>query len=230
MRTRRAFTALLTSLLVLGSFDAAAAKFADDHVVTGSQPLPATFKVQLPDSNLQQYAVFQISGDVSKKAFKKLRVKAVVNSAPVEPYIRYAAGFEKPKKNEDGGRTVTMVLAINNLNEGDPLAVPPGSICTDNQQQRIECPPGTLDVTISLGKKAKSKDIVLAGAGYEALNLAAVMLADDVTRDEILGADFAWFLDMGFPTPPNKIFDFVEEGSKMNDLDLFHAFPPQPEI
>jgi len=224
MRSRPVLlVAALASLLVLGTFDAAAAKLANDHVFSDPQPLPATFKVQAPDSGQQQYAIFEVSGKGPKKFFKTLKVDVKVNSVVAEGVLRYTTGITKPKTT-NGVTTVLVLLPINNVSEGGPLAVQPGSVCSDQNSQPIECPPGTLDVTISPPSSAKG--VRLAGT----LDAAARLIIDDVFFDEVVTLrPLRWF-DYGFPTPAKKIAGFVKSDAKKNDVEKFNAPPPPAPV
>ena len=179
--------------------------------------------MQLPDVGLQQYAIFEVSGQAPKKFFKKLNVEVEFNTEAYAGPIRYAAGFTKPKTT-DGVTTVTVLLPINNVAEGEPIATPPGAICTDQNQQTIECPPGTINVTISSG--SSTKGVSLVGT----LDGAARFIIDDVFYDEIINFHAVRWIDYDFPTPAKKIDAFVKSDAKKNGIDSFKAVAPEPPL
>jgi hypothetical protein len=221
MRPKALFVVLVTLALVSGISGAAAAP--TEHVFSDPQPLPATFRVLLPDVGQQQYAVFEVSAQAPKKFFKKLKVAVEFNTEAYAGPIRYAAGFTKPKTT-GGVTTVTVLLPINNVGEGEPIGTPPGSICTDQNQQTIECPPGTINVTISSGSSVKGASLV------GTLDGAARFIIDDVTFEEIIGFHAVRYIDYGFPTPAKKIDGFVKSDAKKNGVDSFKAAAPEPPL
>jgi hypothetical protein len=216
MRGKAGFAGLIALLSVLGSTGVASAKL-DDHAFSDPQPLPATFKLNAPDSGLQQYAIFRISGEASKKVFKNLDVEVTVNSPATEPVLRYAALFSKAKTKK-GVTTMFIGLPINNVSEGEPLGIDPGAVCKDQSGSEIECPPGTIDVTISTGKSKKG--IVLTGG----LELAATAIVDDLTLEELQALKWAKYFGYDFPTPPKKIAKFVLEDAEFEGIDIFNPF------